>query len=96
MTYVWLRGKDERILAQVSLTLSRHLMALLPDERVDGPLIPPISRIEGLYQRQIVIRRPFSLSYQHERTAFASALHQLRLANPESSRLQIIFDVDPL
>ena len=96
MTYVWLRGKDERILAQISLTLSRYLMALLPDERVDGPLTPPISRLEGLYQRQIVIRRPFSQSYQHERTAFASALHQLRLAHPESSRLQIIFDVDPL
>lgn len=96
LTHIWLRGKDERLLAQVALTLSRYLMALLPEERVDGPLLPPIARIDGLYQRQIIVRRRFDQPYQHERSAFASALQQLRQVHPEASRLQIHFDVDPL
>ena len=96
LTHLWLRGKDERLLASASLVLSQYLKALLPQERVTSPQIPSVARLEGYYLRQIVIRRPFQQSYREERAAFASALQQLRLALPESKRLQIYFDVDPL
>ena len=76
--------------------LSQYLKGLLPQERVTSPQIPSVARLEGYYLRQIVIRRPFQQSYREERAAFASALQQLRLALPESKRLQIYFDVDPL
>lgn len=96
LTHLWLRGKDERLLASASLVLSQYLKGLLPQERVTSPQIPSVARLEGYYLRQIVIRRPFQQSYREERAAFASALQQLRLALPESKRLQIYFDVDPL
>ena len=96
LTHLWLRGKDERLLASASLVLSQYLKALLPQERVTDPQVPSVARLEGYYLRQIVIRRPFQQSYREERAAFASALQQLRLALPESKRLQIYFDVDPL
>lgn len=96
LTHLWLRGKDERLLASVSLVLSQYLKALLPQERVTDPQIPSVARLEGYYLRQIVIRRPFQQPYREERAAFAAALQQLRLALPESKRLQIYFDVDPL
>lgn len=96
LTHLWLRGKDERLLASASLVLSQYLKALLPQERVTSPQTPSVARLEGYYLRQIVIRRPFQQSYREERAAFALALQQLRLALPESKRLQIYFDVDPL
>ena len=96
LTHLWLRGKDERLLASAALVLSQYLKGLLPGERVTDPQIPDLARLEGYYQRQIVIRRPFQQSYREERAAFASALQQLRLSMPESKRLQIYFDVDPL
>ena len=96
LTHLWLRGKDERLLASAALVLSQYLKGLLPNERVTDPQIPDLARLEGYYQRQIVIRRPFQQSYREERAAFASALQQLRLSMPESKRLQIYFDVDPL
>ena len=96
LTHLWLRGKDERLLASASLVLSQYLKGLLPQERVTSPQIPSVARLEGYYLRQIVIRRPFQQSYREERAAFASALQQLRLSLPESKRLQIYFDVDPL
>ena len=96
LTHLWLRGKDERLLASASLVLSQYLKGLLPQECVTSPQTPSVARLEGYYLRQIVIRRPFQQSYREERAAFASALQQLRLALPESKRLQIYFDVDPL
>ena len=96
LTHLWLRGKDERLLSSASLVLARYLQALLPGERVTDPQTPHVGRIEGYYLRQIVIRRPFQQSYREEREAFVSAVHQLRLSVPESTRLQIYYDVDPL
>lgn len=96
LTHLWLRGKDERLLSSASLVLARYLQALLPGERVTDPQTPHVGRIEGYYLRQIVIRRPFRQSYREEREAFVSAVHQLRLSVPESTRLQIYYDVDPL
>jgi len=96
LTHLWLRGKDKRLLASAALVLSQYLKGLLPNERVTDPQIPDLARLEGYYQRQIVIRRPFQQSYREERAAFASALQQLRLSMPESKRLQIFFDIDPL
>jgi len=96
MTYIYLKGKDAHLVAQVGLHLSLYLRALLPQEEVSEALTPHVGRVDGLYIQRILVRRPFTTSYQAERVAFASAQAQLHTTLPESRRVSITIDVDPL
>lgn len=96
VTYLWLKARDERLLSAVAFALARYLQGLLPREAVSDAVTPAIGRIDSMYIRQIVLRRPFTTPYQQERAAVSSALAQLRLAYPDSSKVSISIDVDPL
>ena len=96
ITYVQLRARDAELLARVGLILHQSLRALLPQGEVSEALVPSVGRVEGFYQRQITVRRPFGCSYSEERVAFTTARAHLYSSYPESRRVQITYDVDPL
>ena len=96
MTYIYLKGKDARLLGLVGLHLVRYLRALLPSEQVSEALSPEVGRVDGKYIQRILVRRPLGTSYREERVAFRASLAQLHTTLPESRRVTILFDVDPL
>lgn len=96
MSYIWLRAKDPDLLARVGLLLSQYLKGLLPGELVSDALVPEIGRVEGFYQRRIVVRRPYRVGPSAERAAYEASQAQLLQVYPEASRVQIYFDIDPL
>lgn len=95
LTNIKLRAFDEGLVERTAQQLSSILAALRPG-CVLPPTTPSVVKIDNQYLRQIACRRPYSESYPAERAAFTSALEQLRSELPESARVRILFDVDPL
>ena len=74
----------------------RYLTALIPTEQESEALSPEVGRVDGKYIQRILVRRPLGTSYREERVAFRASLAQLHTTLPESRRVTILFDVDPL
>ncbi len=97
MTYIRVKGFAEQ---EVEAT-AQHLSALLRQRwtefgRISDAQKPSVARIDNQYIRQITCRRPFQEPYRGEREGFRWALEELALLYPESKRVRILFDVDPL
>lgn len=96
ITYIRLRAYDEGVVERIAQSLVRLLRQHLLEERISDVQMPSVVKVDNHYLRQIVCRRPFSEGYKRERSVFSEALAMLRASEPESSRVRILFDVDPL
>ena len=74
------------------LYLRQHLEGIW----VSDVQTPSIARIDGQYIREVMCRRPYAQGYQSERIGMRLAEQQLRHYHPESRRVQIHYDIDPL
>ncbi len=94
LIYVYLRHRDNQLLdhlAQETATRLRNVFG----ERVLGPDCPPISRIQSLHIRKIVLKMEPTLPTEQVRKNLI-AIQQETLSNPIAKNLNIYYDVDPM
>lgn len=96
MSTITLKGFDEALVIRTGEALRSYLAQHLEGIALSELSAPSIARIDGQYIRQIVCRRPYKRSYHQERRAMTLAEQQLRHYLPESRRVQIHYDIDPL
>lgn len=94
LIYVYLRHRDDMLLEHLSEEMGNRLRAVFGD-RILGPDRPPVSRIQSLYIRKIMIKIEHSASIDKVRQALI-AIQQQMLAQPVAKSLNIYYDVDPL
>lgn len=89
-----LKGKDKGLLDAASRQFASSLRDTLGD-RVLGPTSPPISRIQSLYIRNILLKVENQASPQKIRDAIKYCWQQI-FPNTEYKSILVYFDVDPL
>lgn len=91
---VYLRHRDDQLLEHLSTETGKRLRAIFGD-RVLGPERPPVSRIQSLYIRKIMLKIEHQAPITQVREALLSIQSQI-LALPIAKNLNIYYDVDPL
>lgn len=94
LIYVYLRHRDERLLHNLALDMAQRLRTSLGD-RVLGPDTPPVSRIQSLYIRKIMIKIETTASIDSIRKFLLTVQEQM-LSTPVARNLNIYYDVDPM
>ncbi|NDV79027.1 primosomal protein N' [Dysgonomonas sp. 511] len=87
------RGRDERVLDEAAMSFTKYLKQSF-GERVLGPGKPPISRIQSLYIRTILLKVENNASIQKVRDAIIHHQSQL-FANASFKGILLHYDVDP-
>ncbi|MDU1889929.1 MAG: primosomal protein N' [Dysgonomonas sp.] len=89
-----LRSRDERILEEAAKQFTQSLKQSFGD-RVLGPSKPPVSRVQSLYIRNILLKIENTASIQKIREAIYS--HQTTVSsNPAFKSVLLHYDVDPM
>ncbi len=96
LSLIKIKGRDEALVELVARQFAVLLGRELQGIRVSEAQRPSVARIEGQYIWEIVCRRPYNMPYRAEREAMRRAEVQLRHLFPESKKLQIHYDIDPL
>ncbi len=97
LTYIIFKGFDEQLVVRIAEAFYQLLAPHYQERNRISPVqAPSVARIDNQYLRQIVCRRPFQEGYKSEREVFAQVLIKLRHTLPESNKVRIYFDVDPL
>ncbi|MDO5482872.1 MAG: primosomal protein N' [Bacteroidaceae bacterium] len=91
---VYLRHRDDQLLEHLAIETGERLRAIF-GSRVLGPERPPISRIQSLYIRKIMLKIEYQAPITQVREALLSIQSQI-LALPIAKNLNIYYDVDPL
>lgn len=91
---VYLRHRDDQLLEHLATETGERLRAIFGD-RVLGPERPPVSRIQSLYIRKIMLKIEHQAPITQVREALLSIQSQI-LALPIAKNLNIYYDVDPL
>lgn len=94
LIYVYLRHKDAQFLDHLAAEMADRLRAVF-GARVLGPDTPPVSRVQSLYIRKIMIKIENSASTDKVRQALLTIQKQM-LNQPVANALSIYYDVDPL
>lgn len=94
LIYVYLRHKDAQLLDHLAAEMADRLRAVF-GARVLGPDTPPVSRVQSLYIRKIMIKIENSASTDKVRQALLTIQKQM-LNQPVANALSIYYDVDPL
>lgn len=89
-----LRGKDERTVENASVAFAQHLRRSF-GERVLGPVKPPVSRIQSLYIRKILLKIENQASVQDVRSILIH-YQDLTLSHPDFKGILLHYDVDPM
>ncbi|MBR1788189.1 MAG: primosomal protein N' [Bacteroidaceae bacterium] len=93
LVYVYLKHRDVRVVEQ----LAHDAAALLRrsfGERVLGPDTPPVSRVQLLYIRKLVLKVEVAASMAQARSLLRQTQHYL-LSQPQYKSAQVYYDVDP-
>lgn len=94
LIYVYLRHRDDHLLDHLATDMGTRLRTIFGD-RILGPDRPPVSRIQSLYIRKIMIKVEPTASILRVRQALV-AVQQQMLAQPVAKSLNIYYDVDPM
>lgn len=94
LIYVYLRHRDDQLLEHLAEEMGNRLRSVFGD-RILGPDRPPVSRIQSLYIRKIMIKIEHSAPIDRVRQALISVQQQM-LAQSVAKSLNIFYDVDPL
>lgn len=89
-----IKGKEERMTDDLSMEFARTLRQTFND-RILGPVKPPVSRIQSLYIRKIILKIENQASPQKIRELIE--IHQANLfSNPKYKGVFLYYDVDPV
>ncbi len=91
---VYLRHRDAGRLEILASDMARMLRQPF-GERVLGPDRPPVSRVQSMYIRKIMIKMEKNASPSRIRTILRSVQQQL-MQQPSANGLQVYYDVDPM
>ena len=94
LIYIYLKHKKEDVLNTTALALAQSLREKLGD-RVLGPEKPPISRIQNVYIRRVLIKIETDISLRLLHEIIKESQNRIR-KDPSSSSVIIQYDVDPV
>ena len=89
-----LRSRSEEALREMSMAYAERLRARLGEEHVLGPVAPPITRIQTLLIREIVLKIDISTPTAPIREIL-EAIHSEMQRLPSFKQLMVHYDVDP-
>lgn len=93
LIYVYLRHKNNDTLETLSQLMASMLRSAFGD-RILGPDRPPVSRVQSLFIRKIVIKIESGASVSKVRSILR-AIKEQTLKQPSANGLNIHYDVDP-
>jgi primosomal protein N'' len=93
LVFIYLRGRDEQRVDEASRRLRTRLEAPF-GYRVLGPEVPPVSRINSMYIRKLMLKLELEYNPRMARTAIHAAVDAMSAAG-ELSGIVIHYDVDP-
>lgn len=94
MIQVTLRHKDVQVVKQAAFEMGRQLHAVF-GERILGPIDPPVSRIQNLFIKQIILKIENEASPAKAKEILRHISDQI-LAEPRFKSVRIGLDVDPV
>lgn len=94
LIYIYLKHKDGELLGHLADDMAERLRKVF-GERVLGPDTPPVSRVQSLFIRKIMLKLENNVSPNKVREAIYSIQQQI-LKQPIANSLIIYYDVDPL
>ena len=93
MIRITLRHKDSALLSEASVLFAKYLKMKLGSS-VLGPENPPISRLKGLYQKQIIIKVNKKYIGKKVKLFITDQADRVFLQK-KFARVRVIYDVDP-
>lgn len=94
LIYVYLRHRDNSLLEHLAEDMAERLRQAL-GARVLGPDCPPVSRIQSLYIRKIILKLEPSMSVDAVRRTLIGIQQQVT-SQPIAKNLNVYYDVDPV
>ncbi|MGB4415040.1 MAG: primosomal protein N' [Paludibacter sp.] len=94
MIQITLRHKDVQMVKQAAFEMGRQLHAVF-GERILGPIDPPVSRIQNLFIKQIILKIENEASPAKAKEILRHISDQI-LAEPRFKSVRIGLDVDPV
>lgn len=94
LVFIYLRGRNEQRVDEAALRLRTRLEPPF-GYRVQGPEVPPVSRIQGLYIRKLMLKLDREFSSQTARAAIHATFDAMTAAG-ELSGVLVHCDVDPM
>lgn len=91
---VFLRHRDNQLLEHLAEEMAQRLRQVFGD-RVLGPDTPPVSRIQSLYIRKLMIKIETTASTDRVRAAL-TAIQNDMLSQTHAHGLNMYYDVDPM
>ena len=94
LIYVYLRHRDMDLLEHLAQDMAERLRRVF-GVRVLGPDCPPVSRIQSLHIRKIVLKLEPTMGVGKVRQALVAIQHEV-VAQPVAKNLNVYYDVDPM
>jgi primosomal protein N' (replication factor Y) len=88
-----LRSRNENALDRVANEYSSKLRTLLGDS-VSNPVYPPVTRVQTLFVRKIMLKMNFSISVSETRNVLEHVRSEMQ-KNPLFKQVILHYDVDP-
>ena len=93
LIYVYLRHRDASLLEHLAQEMAEKLRRVF-GERVLGPDQPPVSRIQSLHIRKIVLKLGLTMSVDKVRRELVRIQGEV-VSSPVARTLNVYYDVDP-
>lgn len=94
LIYVYMKHRDIHVLEEFSEHMGVRMRNVFGN-RVLGPDLPPVARVQQLYIRKIVLKAESNLS-QYRINDALHALQTEMLADPRYKNISMYYDVDPV
>jgi primosomal protein N' (replication factor Y) len=94
LIYVYLKHRNEAVLERASVAMAQRLRAYFA-ERVLGPDKPPVSRVQTLFIKKIVLKVEANASMERVRELLLYTQQEI-LSVPDFKSLLLYYDVDPM
>lgn len=94
LIYIYLKHRDALLLDNLAKEMAEKLRRVFGN-RILGPDTPPVSRVQSLFIRKIMIKVEHSAAPNKVRSAILDVQRQI-LEQPIANSLNIYYDVDPL
>ena len=93
LIYVYLRHRDAELLEHLAQEMAEKLRKVF-GQRVLGPDQPPVSRIQSMHIRKIVLKLDLTMATGKVRQELVRIQREV-VASPVARNLNVYYDVDP-